>query len=461
MNKDTVFVDACRRSPVAFATLCSRGAWKPAKHLELIEENVLRTVKTGGRSIISVSVRHGKSEFCARWFVAWYLINNPSHRVLITTHETTLAVEHAKRVRSIIFEYGPLFGVHVQEGSKAAGNWSTTHGGGVYAVGVGGSPIGRGFNLIVVDDPHRNYADAMSPVARRHVAEWWTGTIQSRFEPGGSAIVICSRWHTRDLTGVLLGKENTPWEELRIPALADSPDDPMGRAKGEAAWPERWPKEELLIAKAATTQQVWLSQYQQTPTDITGGFFDVEEITLNHHFSSQEYVRCWDFAASKDTGDYTVGVLLSRMWDGFGWRYHVEDVRRGQWDAATVRDIFVKTAHNDGRHVPVRVPQDPGQAGKAQAQQMVSLLPGWDVRASRITGSKEVRAQGVASAIGGGLVSVSNGGWVDEFLEELSMFPRGAHDDQVDALSDCYNFFAERGVPSSVPKLRPTKNIRV
>jgi predicted phage terminase large subunit-like protein len=100
--------------------------------------------------------------------------------------------------------------------------------------------------------------------------------------------------------------------------------------------------------------------------------------------------------------------------------------------------LVLNTATQDGRQVKVRIPQDPGAAGKSTAAHMVRLLDGFDVRAAPETGSKEVRATPVSAQAEAGNVKLVRGPWNESFLEEIGMFPNGAHDDQVDALSGAY-----------------------
>jgi len=229
-------------SPAAFAEAHSRGQWRRARHLDLVEQACMETIATGGRLILSVSVRHGKSEFASKWLPAWYLGTHPDSRVILAGHEADFAASWGRAARDILTEYGDRFGVAVSNASAAAARWdlATPHRGGMLTVGVGGSPIGRGADLMIVDDPIKSYADAMSPLIRRRVQEWWTGTMASRLEPGAAVILIMARWHEDDLAGFLLREEPGEWRVLRLPAVADDVDDPLGREMGAPLWPERF-----------------------------------------------------------------------------------------------------------------------------------------------------------------------------------------------------------------------------
>lgn len=432
-------------TPSAWAQARSRGRWHPAPHLALLEEAVLHTIETGGRLCVSVSVRHGKSEYASKWVPAWYLGTNPDRRVILAGHEADFAARWGRAARDILTEHGPTdFGVAVSPRSEAASRWDVAgHDGGMLTVGVGGSPIGRGADLLIVDDPIKSYEAAMSPKQRARVQEWWAGTMASRIEPGGAAVVICARWHEDDLTGWLLDNDDD-WTELRLPAIADDPDDPLGRDIGEPLWPERWPLAELEKRRRQVTMslgdRIWLAQYQQTPTTPEGGMFPegswaVAEIGPDARRHAR-WVRAWDLAATSGGGDWTVGVLLGLLPDG---RVLVDDVVRGQWSPDEVRSRLTSTAATDPPGTWIDLPQDPGQAGKDQAQQLIRLLAGYGVSAAPVTGSKEVRATGLSAQQRAGNVVLGDGDWVGPFVAELAAFPRGRTDDQVDAAASAFN----------------------
>ena len=438
-------------TPAAFAESHSRLQWRRARHLEIIERACLDVVARGGRLIISVSVRHGKSEFTSKWFVAHYLATHPDARVILAAHEADFAARWGRAARDILTEHGHLFGVAVDQASNAANRWDLAkpHGGGMLTVGVGGSPIGRGADLMIVDDPIKSYADAMSPLVRQRVKDWWTGSMVTRIEPGGAVILIMARWHEDDLAGFLLRKEPGEWTEVRLPAIADSDDDPMGRAVGDALWPERFPIEELERRKASTSlslgEAVWLAQYQQAPSSPTGGMFPADRWglapVLNVGWGIDRWVRAWDLAATEGGGDYTVGARLGRARDG---RVVVADVVRGQWSAHEVRSLIASTADADPPGTTVVLPQDPGQAGKAQAQQYAAMLAGHQVVLEPQTGSKVVRATGWAAQQQAGNVIVVDGPHRDALIAEHQAFDRGTHDDMVDACSSAFNHLVDR-----------------
>lgn len=444
------------RSPVAFAEAYSRGTYRRYPHVEIFDEAITETIETGGRLILTASVRHSKSETVSKWTPAWFIGKNPDKRVILAGHEADFAARWGRAARDILTEYGPeVFGVSVSRRSEAANRWDLDRrAGGMLTVGVGGSPIGRGGDLIIVDDPFKSYEDAMSPLQQKKVQEWWSGTMASRIEPDAAVIIVLARWHENDLAGWLMREDTENWRELRMPAICDDPDhDPMGRELGEPLWPERWPLAALNQRRRevslALGESVWLAQFQQTPSTPSGGVFPEHMwrfIGPDEVPDGLSWVRGWDLAASKDAGDWTVGARMAQLPDG---RFVIADVVRGQWEGADVRARLVAAAASDPEGTQIELPQDPGQAGKDQAAQLTSLLAGYLVHSEPQTGSKEVRAAGYAAQQQAGNVLLVRGDWNDTWMVEHTSFPRASHDDQVDAGATAFNKLVGSGGPMS------------
>lgn len=231
-----------------------------------------------------------------------------------------------------------------------------------------------------------------------------------------------------------------PWRVVRLPALAE-PGDALGRAVGEALWPE-WESAEALRRKEGILgERAFAALFQQVPRVAAGGLFRVGRISVVGEAAAGG-VRAWDLAASSGAGaDWTVGLRLVRREDeGF----LVADVVRARLEPAEVEALVRRTAERDGKDVVIALPQDPGQAGRAQVGWLTRAVAGWRVVSSAETGAKSVRAQPVAAQVNAGNVSVADGAWVEEFLAELGEFP-GGRDDQVDALSRAFAVLVEGG----------------
>ncbi|MFK8851241.1 terminase large subunit domain-containing protein [Streptomyces sp. Ac-502] len=207
---------------------------------------------------------------------------------MIASYSADLADDHGRWIRDAINAYGDQLGIALHAGSKAANRFDLADRtgnrleGGLVTAGVGGGLTGKGAHLAVVDDPIKDDADAQSPTMRRRLWEWWTSVLQTRIEPGGSIIVIQTRWHEDDLAGrILAGDDAADWTLLDLPAVADHPQDPLGRSIGEPLWPARYGLNALEKIRRAVGERVWWSLFQQKPRPMAGGVWDRHWIDAN------------------------------------------------------------------------------------------------------------------------------------------------------------------------------------
>ncbi|MGO1025547.1 terminase large subunit domain-containing protein [Streptomyces rubiginosohelvolus] len=285
---------ALRRSPGSMAAILTDGKEMQAKHLDLIDR-VFRDIAAGRprKVLITMPPRHGKSRRAARWAPLWYLSRHPDHRVMVASYSADLADDHGRWIRDAINTYGPQLGLALHAGSKAANRFDLADpetgerlDGGLVTAGVGGGLTGKGAHLALVDDPIKDDADAQSPTMRKRLWEWWTSVLLTRIEPGGSVIVIQTRWHEDDLAGrILAGDDAADWTILDLPAIADSEDDPLGRRIGQPLWPVRYGLKALAKIRRSVGERVWWSLFQQKPRPMSGGVWKQEWID-DHRIST-------------------------------------------------------------------------------------------------------------------------------------------------------------------------------
>ena len=207
------------------------------------------------RLIINMPPRHTKSEFASFLLPSWIIGRDPRTKIIQTTHTAELAVNFGRKVRNLLDtpEYRNIFDdVRLQADSKAAGRWSTNHGGEYFAAGVGGAITGRGADLLIIDDPHSEQ-DALSETAMEHAYEWYTSGPRQRLQPGGAIVIVMTRWSLKDLTAKILKSQGyddhaDQWEIVEFPAIMPS---------GNACWPEYWDKKELEGVRASLSVAKW------------------------------------------------------------------------------------------------------------------------------------------------------------------------------------------------------------
>lgn len=399
------------------------------------------------RLIVCMPPRHGKSELTSKRFPAYYLGRHPSRQVMTASYGADLAQGFGRDVRNIVAsqEFGRLFpSVGLAKDSAAKDKWHTTRNGVYVAAGVGGALTGRGAHLALIDDPIKDRQDADSITIRENVWDWYRSVLRTRLMPDGAIVLVLTRWHPDDLAGRLIAEMEAgtgeQWEILSLPALADSPLDPLGRSEGEALWPDAFGKEALAQIERAIGPREWSALFQQQPTPGEGSLFKVANLgVLDAEPIGGRIVRRWDLAATKQIGtrdpDWTVGVKMLRTKED---RYVVLDLVRLRGGPEEVERAIVNTASQDGRSVEVVLPEDPGQAGKAQVAYLTQKLAGYRVTAVRETGDKATRAAPFASQVNVGNVSLVRAPWNAALIEEMKQSPAGSHDDQVDAAAGAF-----------------------
>jgi predicted phage terminase large subunit-like protein len=433
------------------------AGFHPAAHHALLLDELAR-VADGSTDRLMVLMPPGsaKSTYASILFPAWWFVRHPGSSVIAASHTADLAEHFGRQVRALVVEHGPRLGYALTADNRAAARWQISRRGQYYATGVRGPITGRRADLAIIDDPVRSQADADNKALRDSTWTWFRSDLTTRLKPRGRVIVIMTRWHVDDLCGRLLALQPDEWRTLRLPALAEA-NDPLGRAPGEALWPEWEDRAALERKRAIVGERAWSALFQQDPRPDAGNMFRVERIAVLAALSvppGSRTIRAWDLAATAEREggdpDWTAGVKLSL--DDAG-RVAVLDVVRLRGDAAEVGATIARTASRDGREVVIGLPQDPGQAGKTQVTYLAKELRGYTTRASPETGSKIKRAEPVMAQAQSGNLAVLQAPWTAAFIDELREFPHGAKDDQVDALS--------RGFALLIAEPEPGRRARV
>jgi len=404
----------------------------PAAHHQVMIE-ALEAVAAGecDRLMLLLPPGSAKSTYASLLFPPFFLARHKRSHVIAVSHTAGLAAGFGRGVRGLLTEHSVRLGVGVSATSRAAHRFGTRGGGSYFATGTGGPITGRRADLIVIDDPVKGQAEADSRAMRDGLWDWYRSDLLTRLRPGGRIVLVMTRWHPDDLGGRLLAGPDA-WRVVRLPALAEV-GDAMGRAPGEALWPEWEGAEALGRKRLAMGERAWSALFQQSPRLAGGRLFQVGRVGVADRLVGPA-VRAWDLAASL-AGDWTAGVRLARSESGM---FQVQDVVRLQGGPEQVVRAIRSTAERDGVGVAIGLPQDPGQAGRSQVAFLTAGLAGWRVVSSTESGAKETRAMPVASQVNAGTLSIAAGPWNQAFLAELEDFPGGANDDQVDALARAF-----------------------
>ncbi|PNY71496.1 terminase [Stenotrophomonas pavanii] len=431
------------------------------RHLEAVTEGriqfLLMTVPPGMmKSLLMV--------FWTAW--EWGPVGRPDLQTLATSYSQPNVLRDNLKLRRLIEsdQYQAAWPMKLRGDQNAKGKFENTGNGFSEARPFSSMTGGRG-DRVKVDDPHSTET-AESDAERKTAVRIFREGITDRLNDitSSAMVIIMQRLHQQDVAAVAMELDlgfvhlNLPMEFEAERVGKDGKktggpcrtyvdgtlffEDPR-TVDGELLFPERFPRAEVERLKRAKGSYAYAGQYQQRPTPRDGGTFKrewFEVVDAAPAISAARKVRRWDFGATdpkektSSDPDYTVGLLLGEI----GGIYYVLDIVRGQESPAGVERMLKNTALQDGKAIKVRIPQDPGAAGKSNAAHQIKLLAGWDVKAALESGSKEVRATPVEAQAEAGNIKLVNGPWVAAFLEEIAEFPNAKHDDQVDALSGAF-----------------------
>ncbi|HEY3559648.1 MAG TPA: phage terminase large subunit [Kribbella sp.] len=426
--------------------------------LNLIDQFLVDLFNTpDGRGIISMPPQEGKSTRVAKDFVTWVHTEDPDCRVVTASYGQTLANRNGLALRRNITDH-PQLGLTVAPDNGAKHEWELAgHRGGVLSVGIGAGLTGRPADLLVIDDPIKDRKEADSELIRQNVWDWWTDAASTRLAPGAPVVLILTRWHEDDLAGRLLAAEDGHlWKVLNIPAQADhdplkGETDPLGREPGQFMVSARGRSTEQWEAiKVRVGSRTWTSLYQGRPSPAEGGMFKRDH--WRRYDSPQwierpdgsmwvpqfdEMLQSWDMTFKGTDGtDYVVGqVWMRRGADA----YLLDQVCRRMSFVETCQAFKALSAK--WPQAVLKLVEDKAN-GPAVISSLGRTVPG--IVPEEPHGSKEARAAAASPLVEAGNVwlpaSVDQHGapfapWADGLIEEAAAFPNGAHDDQVDALS--------------------------
>lgn len=450
----TLEQDAWRLSPDTFAVRASGGDWLPYRHVEYAATIIRHAiVRGGGRVIVSMPPRHGKSELCSHWLPTWFLELWPYKKVIITSYGDKLAKSFGRQVKREI-EQNRCVTTKLTKDSTAAAEFETTKGGGLITAGIGGGITGRGGDLIIIDDPIKTLREAMSKTIREWHIEWFKTVLYTRCEPESTIILVTTRWHQKDLAGYLIKEHSDDWTEIKFPALAEK-KDPLGRKEGEALCPERFDEKALKKARKSIGMRRFPGLYQQRPSSMEGTSWK------RHYWKRWEKlpekftdtIQSWDTNIKEEGGSYVVG----QVWGRCGADRYMLDQIRGKWGFNEMIKKFI--ALSEKWPNATRKLVENKATGPAIQNHLKTKITG--IILVEPQGGKEVRATAAEPELEAGNCWLPSDEvmypWVQGFIEEAADFPNAENDDQVDTASQALTYFRSRGMIAYGAKDRKKK----
>jgi predicted phage terminase large subunit-like protein len=422
--------------------------------------------KRSPRLIVQAPPQFGKSELTSRRFPAYALGRYPHLRIIATSYGASLAFDLSGDVQRIMDSdaYHRLFPMVAIPGQYAVRGSATRkiddfgivgHSGSYRAAGVDGAVTGKSAEVLICDDPHKNYAECHSLTIRDSIYKNFQTALKPRLQDGGGILIVSTRWHLDDLCGRLLESEPERWRVVSFPAIATADEEHM--KQGEPLSEERYSLETLNELRRAMDEYLWNALYQQNPTPEGGGMLKRHKWRYWCHLGQQlppvtvlnergevievaaeelpsnfnRHIQSWDLAfEGKATSDYVAGLDIRTAG---AKRYIVDSVHERLDFSGTIAAIERFRAMHPGCSGSLIERAANGAAAIATLQQRI---PG--INAVDATRSKWDRAYATSDELNAGnwyLPHPQVAPWVNDFLFEASSFPRGKHDDWVDAWS--------------------------
>ena len=402
------------------------------------------------RLIINMPPRHTKSEFASYLLPAWFLGNFPGKKVIQTSHTAELAVGFGRKVRNLVDQdvYTEIFpGVGLQADSKAAGRWNTNRGGDYFAIGVGGAVTGKGADILIIDDPHSEQEAALAasnPEVYDKVYEWYTSGPRQRLQPGGSIVIVMTRWAQRDLTGQVLKADaqrgGEGWEVIEFPAILPS---------GNPVWPGFWSLTELEALREELPNAKWQAQYQQNPVGNESAIVKRDWWKWWEEDDPPEcefVLQSWDTAFEKNNrADYSAGTtwgIFNNLKDGGRPNIILLNTYKKRVEFPDLKkDVLQQYKEYNPDALIVEK--------KASGAPLIYDLRAMGIPVQEYTPSKGqdkiARLNSVSDIIASGKVWVPQTRWAEELVDEVAAFPSGEHDDLVDATTLALMRFRQGG----------------
>ena len=435
--------------PHTLAERVSGGQWVAYLWLVYVSGIVQEAIAKGNQTvIIEAPPQHGKSMFISEWLPVWFLERWPSKRIILGSYAEGFASKWGGRVRDHFLDSereGGLLTTRLRRDKGGDGEWETEEGGGMMCVGLQGGATGNPAELLVVDDPFKNFEEAMSEVIRDKIFNTYFSDFRSRVQKGGTIIILMTRRHEDDLIGRLKAQDKNI-VSVTLPALAED-DDPLGRAPGAPLCPERYDRKTLESLKSHMPPMLWNALYQQRPSILGGNLFLQKnwrhwDLRILPKAFDQELISMDTAVEEGDDNDYTV----IQHWGRTGPNFYLMAQVRGKWGMDQQLDNLLKFCKDRPKVVTKLIEKKTN--GPAIQNLLKKHVSG--IIMVEPMGSKYVRALAVQPYHIAGNIYVPEDDslypWVQDLKDEAANFPKSKKDDQVDTMTQAINYWEGGGL---------------
>lgn len=456
--------ELARRSYGEYLAYTGGRRWVETRMSRYIAVQVEKFLAKPGYGVLLIEAppQHGKSACLTEALPAWYLGKNPAGSVIIASYSDESAERFMRQCRKRVECFGAvLFSDGVASASKS--ELVTDAGGRCISRGIRAGITGNPADLIIIDDPVKNRAQADSEIFRRGIWEEWISSLKTRLSAKGKVLIIMTPWHCDDLAARIL-KTEPDAELIRLPVQAEK-DDPLGRAEGQALCPELGKDEAWLekfrqgfISDPHGGKRAWEALFMCRPRTDDGGTVKREWWRF-YSQSAGERPQMHQVLISVDAAfkggensDYVAVTVWGRTERDF---YLLYCLNRRMDFPETLRAVrAVKALYPDAGAVLIEDKAN-GSAIISVLQREMFCIP------VEPRGGKEARAAAAAPAIESGHVFLpSDAPWVDDYIEQWAQFPRGAHDDMVDSTSQAITYMLMSGYTAADDAAAPDAGIQ-
>lgn len=449
-----------------------------AHHVLMMQ--VLEDVITGKlpRAMMFLPPGSAKSSFGSVVAPAWAMGRRDNYKIILASYGSDLAKKHGRRARQIVRDrkFQAVFDTSLSSDTGAADYWTLKNGSEYMAGGLLSGLTGSRADLVILDDPVKGRDEADSETIQKKTWEAYQDDLRTRLVPGGSEIIIQTRWSENDLSGKILPedydgrtglvncRDGRQWYVVCIPAQCERNDDPLDRRIGDYLWPEWFTPEHFEGFKAQT--RTWSALFQQRPAPAEGTFFQKpwfqrykegeQPETLNHYLTSDHA------PGGEDHNDYNCFRIWGIDCDDRIW------MRAGFRAQETIDKSVDKAIMLIRRFRPfVWFPEDDNNwksvAGFVRKEMTTKKVYCRIEPVSPHGKDKPTKAQAFQARASMGMVFIPEGPEGDEVIAQYLKFPAGANDDEVDAASvigrvidEAHPAFVK--VPKKDPKTTPQED---
>lgn|GEM_PF-1168367 len=425
--------------------------YERARHIQFIHRN-LESVECGKlpRWALSTPPQVGKTRSVSELFACWYLGRNPRRKVVVATYNDTRAADIGRDVLRVLTDperrHAQIFpGCEVDRDAASATRVDLTAGGAFYAASRAGSLTGRSADLIVIDDLIKDAAEAASAAVRKECVDWYERVCLTRLGAKGCIVLVGTRWGRSDLFDFLEfeKQEQQRWVFTNLAAIAEG-DDPLGRSEGEPLWPERYPLEFLQQRRIESGPQTFKTLYQGMPRAASDAILKLEWFqrysvvpelrrTIIATDTAFKTGQQNDFSCIQVWGESRTNAAFYLL---ANWKGRVEFP-----ELQSKLESFFKLWK------PEAIVIEDAASGQSLLQVLKASETPMPLKPYRPDRDKTARASAISGYLEAGKIFIP-GTVSADFEDEVTGFPLGLHDDQVDTMTMAIGFLI--GKPSTL-----------